>query len=86
MALEMFAYGLPAFVLLKVLTPAFFARENTKTPMIFAAISAVVNITLGLYLFINIGFQGLALATFGSGLGECYSIDISSQKKWVLHP
>jgi len=36
-ALRMFALGLPAFVLLKVLTPAFFARENTKTPMIYAS-------------------------------------------------
>jgi len=62
-ALRMFAYGLPAFVLLKVLTPAFFARENTKTPMIFAAVSAVINVTLGIYLFFTIGFQGLALAT-----------------------
>ena len=66
-ALEMFAYGLPAFVLLKVLTPAFFARENTKTPMVFAAISALINVTFGLYLFINIGFHGLALATSIAG-------------------
>lgn len=62
-ALRMFSYGLPAFVMLKVLTPAFFARENTRTPMIFAALSAIINVTLGLYLFFNIGFQGLALAT-----------------------
>ena len=62
-ALRMFAYGLPAFVMLKVLTPAFFAREDTKTPMIFAALSAVINVSLGVYLFFTIGFYGLALAT-----------------------
>ena len=62
-ALRMFAYGLPAFVLIKVLTPAFFARENTKTPMKFAALSALINIVLGVSLFFSIGFQGLALAT-----------------------
>ncbi len=62
-ALRMFAYGLPAFVMLKVLTPAFFAREDTKRPMIYAGISAVINIALGLYLFKIIGFEGLALAT-----------------------
>ena len=62
-ALRMFAYGVPAFVLLKVLTPAFFAREDTKTPMIYAGLSAVINIGLGLYLFRSMGFQGLALAT-----------------------
>jgi len=32
-ALRMFALGLPAFVLIKVLAPTFFARENTRTPM-----------------------------------------------------
>ena len=62
-ALRMFAFGLPAFVLLKVLTPAFFARENTKTPMIFAAISALINLVVGATLFFTIGFYGLALGT-----------------------
>jgi len=56
-------YGLPAFVMLKILTPAFFAREDTKTPMIFAGVSALINVTLGVYLFFTIGFYGLALAT-----------------------
>ncbi|WP_298917989.1 murein biosynthesis integral membrane protein MurJ [uncultured Algimonas sp.] len=62
-ALQFFALGLPAFVLLKVLTPAFFAREDTRTPMIWAGISALINITLGYALFVTIGFEGLALAT-----------------------
>jgi len=62
LALRMFAYGLPAFVMLKILTPAFFAREDTKTPMIFAGVSALINVTLGVYLFFTIGFYGLALA------------------------
>jgi putative peptidoglycan lipid II flippase len=62
-ALRFFALGLPAFVMIKVLTPAFFARENTTSPMIYAAISAVINIGFGLLLFWRIGFEGLALAT-----------------------
>ena len=62
-ALRWFALGLPGFVLLKVLTPAFFARENTKTPMVWAGISAAINLSLGYALFITIGFHGLALAT-----------------------
>lgn len=63
LALKMFSLGLPAFVLLKILTPAFFARENTKTPMIFASVSAIINVVLGVILFVTIGFYGLALAT-----------------------
>ncbi len=66
-ALQMFAFGLPAFVLLKVLTPAFFARENTKTPMIFAAISAAINLVFGVIMFFTLGFYGLALATTIAG-------------------
>ncbi len=66
-ALQMFAFGLPAFVLIKVLTPAFFARENTTTPMKFAAASAVINLCLGAALFFTIGFFGLALATTIAG-------------------
>ena len=62
-ALRWFALGLPGFVLLKVLTPAFFARENTRTPMIWAGISAAINLSLGYTLFVTIGFHGLALAT-----------------------
>ncbi len=67
MALRMFAFGLPAFVLIKVLTPAFFARENTKTPMIYAAASAIINLVLGLILFKLLGFWGLAVATSFAG-------------------
>jgi putative peptidoglycan lipid II flippase len=62
-ALRMFAFGLPAFVLIKVLTPAFFARENTRSPMLYAGASAIINVTLGATLFFTVGFYGLALAT-----------------------
>ncbi len=45
------ALGLPAYVLIKVLHPSFFAREDTKTPMIFAGISMAANIVLSFTLF-----------------------------------
>jgi len=63
MALAAFAVGLPAFVLIKVFSPGFFARENTVTPMRFAAIGIAVNITGSLILFYQIGFVGIAIAT-----------------------
>ncbi|MEO1028015.1 MAG: murein biosynthesis integral membrane protein MurJ [Pseudomonadota bacterium] len=68
-ALVHYAWGVPAFVLIKVLAPAFFAREDTKTPMQFALISVAVNTALGAGLFIWFrdmgwaGFPGLAIAT-----------------------
>ena len=39
--LAIFGLGLPAFVLIKAFTPGYFAREDTRTPMFFAAISVV---------------------------------------------
>ncbi|MFV0368591.1 MAG: murein biosynthesis integral membrane protein MurJ [Hyphomicrobiaceae bacterium] len=68
-ALMAFALGLPAFVLIKVLQPAFFAREDTRTPMIYAGINMLVNViaSIGLfYLFKQLGYMphvGIALAT-----------------------
>jgi putative peptidoglycan lipid II flippase len=50
-ALRAFAIGLPAFVLIKVFQPAFFAREDTKTPMYLALVNMVANVVLSLVLF-----------------------------------
>ena len=54
--------GLPAYVLVKVLIPGFFARKDTKTPVFTAAISLVINITLNLILIPIYGIVGLAFA------------------------
>lgn len=58
-----YGWGVPAFVLARVLQPAFFARADTKAPMRFGIISVVVNIALGLALFPFVGVQGIAAAT-----------------------
>lgn len=62
-ALAAFAAGLPAFVLIKVWSPGFFAREDTMTPMIYTGIGIAVNIIGALLLFLVIGHVGIALAT-----------------------
>lgn len=66
-ALMAFAAGLPAFVMIKVFSPAYFAREDTKTPMWFAMISVAVNIAGALAMFPLIGYVGVALATTAAG-------------------
>ena len=65
--LGIFALGLPAFVLIKAFTPGYFAREDTRTPMFFAAISVAVNITLALWLFPSMGAPGIAVASAVAG-------------------
>ncbi len=54
--------GLPAYVLVKVLTPNFFARRDTKTPVYTAAVSLVVTVGMNLVLVPLLGVVGLALA------------------------
>jgi putative peptidoglycan lipid II flippase len=67
--LRQFAWGVPAFVLAKVLTPPFFAREDTRRPMIYAVVAVVFTIVVGAGLFFWLsrmgidGVLGLAVAT-----------------------
>jgi putative peptidoglycan lipid II flippase len=58
-----FGLGLPAFVLIRVLQAPFFAREDTATPMRYAAINTGVNIAGSLIFFDIAGFQAIAAAT-----------------------
>jgi putative peptidoglycan lipid II flippase len=62
-ALAAFAVGLPGYVLIKVLQPGFFARENTKSPMWMAGVTVLVNIFFSLGLFPFFGHVGIAIAT-----------------------
>ncbi|PLW76159.1 murein biosynthesis integral membrane protein MurJ [Cohaesibacter celericrescens] len=67
LALSAFAFGLPAFVLNKVLSPGFFARHDTQTPMKFAAIAMIINVIGSLALFPYISHMGIAVATTIAG-------------------
>jgi putative peptidoglycan lipid II flippase len=62
-ALAAFATGLPAYVLNRVLTPGFFARHDTRTPLYYATAGVVVNILLSLILMWPLKHVGIALAT-----------------------
>jgi putative peptidoglycan lipid II flippase len=65
-ALVAFSLGLPAYVLIRVLQPGFFAREDTVTPTIFAGVSVAVNIAISLILFPTMFHVGIAIATAAS--------------------
>ncbi len=54
--------GLPAYVLVKVLTPNFFARKDTRTPVYTAAASLVVTVGLNIVLVPRLGVLALAIA------------------------
>tara|TARA_B110000881_G_C18571647_1_gene515961 strand:- start:1168 stop:2001 length:834 start_codon:yes stop_codon:yes gene_type:complete len=64
-SLVAFSFGLPFFMLMKVLVPAFFSRKDTKTPMYAAITALTLNIALNYYFAIILGYghTGLALAS-----------------------
>lgn len=62
-ALSAFSIGLPSYVLVKVLTPGYYARGDTRTPVRLAIISVAVNIVGNLILIPTIGVIGPPLAT-----------------------
>lgn len=63
MALKAFTLGLPAYVLIKAISPAFFAREDTVTPVKVAVVALIINVVFALLLMPYIAHVGIALAT-----------------------
>ncbi len=63
LALAIYALGLPAFVLHKVLQPLFYARHDTRRPFNYAVVSMVVNAVVAIGLMPFIGFIAAAIAT-----------------------
>ena len=62
-SLAAFSVGLPSYILVKVLTPGYYARSDTRTPVRFALWSMLVNLALNLALIPTIGHVGPPLAT-----------------------
>lgn len=80
-ALMAFAAGLPAFVMIKVFSPGYFAREDTRTPMWFAMISVAVNIAGALILFPYISYVGVALATSVAGWINAFLLALTLSRR-----
>jgi putative peptidoglycan lipid II flippase len=81
-----YGWGTPAFVLTRILAPAFFARRDTKGPMRFALISVAVNIVLGVALFRIVGFQGIAVATSVAAWLNVFQMTIALRKRGDYRP
>ena len=64
-ALMAYGIGLPAFVLIRVIAPTFYARGDTKSPVRATVLSVAVNIVLKFAFVWGLGFGavGLALGT-----------------------
>jgi putative peptidoglycan lipid II flippase len=62
-AMAAFALGLPAFVMIKVFQPGFFARQDTATPVKVAVFAVGANLALNLVLMQIYAHVGIALST-----------------------
>jgi putative peptidoglycan lipid II flippase len=87
-ALFHYGWGVPAFVLVRILAPAFFARQDTKGPMYFALASVVVNLAVGIGLFHVIGVPGLAVGTSAAAWSNVLLMTffLARRKTWTLSP
>ncbi|MEE9330951.1 MAG: lipid II flippase MurJ, partial [Methylophilaceae bacterium] len=92
MSLMTYALGLPAFILVKVLAPGFYSRQDTKTPVRIGIISIISNIVLSsliVYPWYSMGYvgphAGLALATALAGYINAGLLFYHLKKRGVFH-
>lgn len=63
MSLWAYGSGLLSFMMVKVLAPGYYARQDTKTPVKYGIIAMVSNMVLNIIFAIPYGYVGLAIAT-----------------------
>ncbi len=72
-ALIAYSFGLIGLILVKVLAPGFYARQNIKTPVKIAVITLIATQLMNLAFIIPLKHAGLALAI---GLGACLNASL----------
>jgi putative peptidoglycan lipid II flippase len=63
LAITFFAFGVPAFSILKIFSNFFFARNDTKLPFYLSAVSVFLNVFVSVALFNRVGFIIIPIAT-----------------------
>ncbi len=81
-----YAAGLPAMIMVKVFISAFYANKNTRTPVIIASISLVVNLALNLILMQYFAHVGLAMATSIAAWTSCLIMGILLYRQHLFVP
>lgn len=71
MVLSIIVAGLPAYVLIKVLTPGFYARKDMKTPVWIAVAMLMVGVVLNFALLGTLGIATLPATTALTAWGNC---------------
>lgn len=85
MSLLAYASGLLSFMLVKVLAPGFYARQDTKTPVRYGIITMASNMIFNIILAVPFGYVGLAMATALSALLNAILLYRGLVKAQVYH-
>lgn len=85
-SLMAYSIGLMGFILVKVLSPGFFARQDTKTPVRIGIIAMVANMVMNLILVFPLAHAGLALATSLSAFLNAYLLFRILRRDGVYSP
>ncbi len=85
-ALTAFALGLPGFILVKVLAPGFYARQDTRTPVRIGALAMGVNIVLSLLLVYPLAHTGLALAVSAAAWVNAWLLYVKLRRLDIYRP
>jgi putative peptidoglycan lipid II flippase len=84
-ALIAFALGLPAFILVKIISPAFYAHRDTKTPFKIALACIFINLFFNLALMTPLKYVGMALATSIAGwVNVSLMVTLLLRRKWLV--
>lgn len=92
LSLKAYAAGLIAFMLIKVLAPGFFARQDMRTPVRIGVIAMVMNMLFNLLLVIplhsywQVGHLGLAAATSLSAFLNAILLYFALRKQGIYEP
>jgi len=82
LALQAFSFGLIGFSLVKILAPAYFARQDTKTPVKIGLVALGVNLVLSIALAWGISRAGLAGTHAGLALATSVAAMVNA---WLLY-
>lgn len=74
MVLAILVSGLPAYVLIKVLTPGFYARKDMKTPVVIGLASLAIGVLSNFMLVPMLGLAALPLSTAISAWINCIAL------------
>jgi putative peptidoglycan lipid II flippase len=91
-ALIHYGWGVPAFILIRIFAPPFFARQDTKSPMQFALVGVVLNIIVGTLAFVTLrqlgqpGYVGLAVAASVAGWANALLLAITLLRRKYWRP